>query len=320
MGGDPIWHNSSASTEAAECLEWLDALGKQARRARQVSWMPVFSAGVIALIGSWLYLPSPRPQSLAPAVGHSGGAAGLWLPGTPLAHPLAASIFWLVALPAWYVVGTIYYRGQLRAHGWRTPVWRWSLTGVGLLAALAVSAPARAWFQLGAGSLPWASRSDWAGRGFGPLFIMVLTLPLLAWSERNRLLFAISVILAGTVAFADLYNISDMLGPVGPSIGDSANALFVGLTFIASGTVLRIMHRQKQPAKEQPVTMAHLVGNLGHVLRLPGAFLRTSVWPGRPLQSALPARAPRLRAPLTENCPPAPGRAAGRGRPRPRPS
>ena len=196
-------------------LEWSSTLGSHARRARQGSWWPLCAAGAVALAAAPLYLPAGGHHAPS-TLGAPGSVTSVLLSGMPIAHPLGAAAFWLVTVPAWYLACAIYYRRRAARTGYHTSPWLWAVAGVVLFGVLAASVPVAGGLHLGPGYLPWLTSTDLVSRGIVPLSALVLVLPLLAWAERSLPLVVIWGPLAGAALFADLYDLSNLFGNVGP--------------------------------------------------------------------------------------------------------
>jgi preprotein translocase subunit SecG len=241
MARAPVADESLSVDDSSDWLGWAEALSARVRRARQGSWWPVFTAGLLLLAASPLYLP-PGSQQLPASAPVSPGTGAL-LSAQGLAHPLAATVFWLVAVSAWYASNALYYRRRAGARGYRTSWWPWAAVGLLVLAVLALSLPVASGLHIAPRWLPLMTSSDFTDRGFGPVLAVLVSVPLLAWAERSRVLLVVSAVLAGAWALADLYDVSNLMGSAGASFGLAANAWLLGGSFVVSGLALRTYQR-----------------------------------------------------------------------------
>lgn len=230
--------------DAKELLNWVGSLKSNVRAARQGSWLPVFSAGLLTLAASWLYLPAALPLATRSLAGPTGTIATSAVGGAPLIHPGVLALFWAVAIPVWYGCSALYYRRRSFRSGYQAPVKLWLLAGCALGVVLATSVPVGTWLHLRPTFLPWTGGGDWNGPAVMPLFVIVLALPVLAWAEKSLSLLVASLVLVGAVLLGALYQVDNVLGASRASIGTTANVALIGLVFLISGTVLYALQRE----------------------------------------------------------------------------
>jgi len=251
MANDLVAQGTSA-TNPAEWLEWVGQLTTCARRARQSSWWALTTAGAMVLASAPLYLPVGHPDRPG-QVNTNLHPSSLLLSGSPTAHPWGAALFWLVAVPVWYLACVLRYQRSAALSGYRTSPWLWGTAGLAAFGLLAASAPTATGLDLAPGLVPWVVGNDILGRGMAPLFVLLVPLGALAWAERSRPLALAWPVLAGAVTFCDLYNVSNTLARVGPAVGRAANVALVGLVFLAGGLGTRSFQR---PPRSRAVVMA----------------------------------------------------------------
>jgi hypothetical protein len=221
--------------QAAGLLEWTEHVVQRRRRIRGAAWWPTAVAGVVILLAAPFYLPSHR----APPVSAANSIETLVVNSTPIAHPAAAGAYWLVAVPVWYLVSCLYYRGRAIKTGVKTPILGWCIVGLAAMALDVLLSPAAARVHVFEGEVAWLTNSYLAVRGLGPVMAIVVAIPLLAWAERNRRLALAWCVILATTLTAALYDVSNLLGRFGPDVGTTVNVCLVGVVFLLCASLLR---------------------------------------------------------------------------------
>jgi hypothetical protein len=160
--------------------------------------------------------------------------------GMSTASPRAVAIYWLITLPiAYLLIGWWYfYRG--RRKGVATSPLSYVLIGIGLLALLVLTSGRISELL----HLPkWTHVfvfGDLVLRGLVPLLTIGFGLFVLSYLERSRALVVFSAaFLALALALAllvNLYNVENVVGRLGYSVGPEIGVFVAGLFMLGGGT------------------------------------------------------------------------------------
>lgn len=233
---------STGSERVAEAMgpeqaaEWLAGVRQVRSRARLETrgwWFPLIAFGIVVLSTAACYVP--------PAPAAAGGQANLdasLIMGILSTRAAVISVLWILGLGASYVASFLYYRHRGMRAGLVRMTWPWAVAGAVLMAIVVVTSPGvvntlglPTYLMLGTGF------SDLFVRGLGPLLSVAVALPLLAWIERSAVLAAFSLAFLGLTLWVSLYDVENLLGPAGASMGTAANVSVAGATLLVAGLV-----------------------------------------------------------------------------------
>lgn len=226
-----------------ELLSHLDRLRRDARAARHAYWFPLVLFGLLTCASVPFYMSDVTQAGAGVAIlrvtspptllgGLQGGGNGLLL-----------AWYWALALIAGYLLTYAWYRRHQRRAGIRTPARAFTITGI-VLAALAFLGPLLAAdlpFRYAPVGLPVANL--WV-RGTFAFLIAAVGLWVLAWAERSRALALIALAYTGATLLASLYNVENLLYPLGwnPGYGSASarlaelpNVLLPALVLLIAG-------------------------------------------------------------------------------------
>ena len=150
--------------------------------------------------------------------------------------------YWALALVAGYLLTWAWYRRHQRLAGIRTPARAFAITGI-VLAALAFLGPLLV-ANLSFPFPPVAAVEDLWVRGTFAFLIAAAGLWVLAWAERSRALAVITLAYTGAALLASLYNVENLLYPLGwnPGYGSASarlamlpNVLLPALVLLVAG-------------------------------------------------------------------------------------
>ncbi len=223
--------------EAADLLDSLGRLRRDARAARHAYWFPLVLFGVLTCAavpfyvrpettGGFAIFVRPGPRQYLQVLGG--------LPGFYVRNNLG--YYWLAALVGGLALTLLWYRRHARRIGLRTPS-RGYLITMAVLTGLALVVPLVA-------ELP----GDLTVRGTFAFLIIAAGLCVLAWAERSRALAVIAAIYAGTAVLASLYDIENVF-PIGwnPS-PDLPNVLLPALVLLGGGAAAAVGQRRRRSA------------------------------------------------------------------------
>jgi hypothetical protein len=247
--GEPAGANGTQPGSQSELLGEMEALRRQARRARHAYWFPLVLLGLLTCASVPFYiLPTQQvPVGSGTLTVVSGsGTSGPWLPflgGMPDPTQGYLAYYWIAALPGALLLTQLWYWWHARRIGLQTPARGYLITTatVGVLATvipLLSQVRSPHWLRfLGRLNVLWPG--DLVIRGTFPFFIMALGLFALAWAERSRALAVTAVIYTGAALLADLYDVSNLTSRLGwtPAPGDQAlpNVLLPALVLLVAG-------------------------------------------------------------------------------------
>jgi hypothetical protein len=228
-----------------ELLGELVGLRRRARSARHAYWFPLVLFGLLSCAALPFYRPAfplagARQGSGAVAAVRSGqAAAGLpVLGGNPLQGSFFLGYYWLVALVGGYLLCALWYRRHARLAGLQTPAHGYVTTGVVLTVAALLLPPLSRFAALRWLAVLWPG--DLVFRGTFPFLIIAAGLCVLAWAERSRVLAATALVYSGAALLASLYDVSNLVAPLGWSPAGSwpsslANVLLPAAVLLAAG-------------------------------------------------------------------------------------
>ena len=206
----------------------LDRLRSGVRERSRLWWFPLALFGGLVLLALPFHVDwsgrGPRDVSYSWPLGALVTWAGIDSPA-----PLVTGTYWLVALTAGYIGTGLYYRRHALATGLRRPV-RW-FVGLGLALTLVVF-PLR-WVLF---ILPlWRTTSA--------LVVVLLTVLVLAFRERDRWLWAVSAVLTVVTVLVNSYNVENVLFRLGLDYSSTwaslPNVALPGLVLLAGGLLGR---------------------------------------------------------------------------------
>jgi hypothetical protein len=236
--------SGNAARPPEELLSDLARLRRQARSARHAYWFPLVLFGLLTCASIPFYVSDVTQAGAGVAVlrasapptllgGEQAGRDGLFL-----------AWYWALALVAGYLLTWAWYRRHQRRVGLRTPARAVTITGI-VLAALAFLGPllvADLSFPYGPIGLPVG---DLWVRGTFAFLIAAAGLWMLAWAERSRALGVIALVYTGAALLASLYNVENLLYPLGWNSGDGIasarlamlpNVLLPAFVLLVAGT------------------------------------------------------------------------------------
>jgi hypothetical protein len=249
--------------EVDELLHELDRLRRFTRAVRHGFWLPLVLLGLLMIGATPLYF-SPSSQALLGAPGrvvfkarlgasHSGyvppchvvhgvvytpctatnaTAGATYFPsGVSTASPRAIAVYWLIALPLAYVILAVWAHRRAIRRGVATSMLVYALTGIVLVALMVVSG-------LLTGAWPTAARlSSIGNRGLLALLVIALGLLVLAYRERSRAMWAISLVFLGYVILINLYDLDNFIARFGISVGPEVGVFIGGVFTLLAGAV-----------------------------------------------------------------------------------
>jgi hypothetical protein len=206
--------------EARAVLDEVVRLRAQTRRERQAFWFPLLVFALVVLISAWFY---PPRSALGVAAESDSGVPAAML-GGQLSSRSSAPVYWLIAIPAGYLLTAAYYLWRARRRGVVSP-WRiWALSGVGLF-ALVVFLVQYSW-----GFLP----GDLAVRGLLPLLAIAVGFAVLAATHRSLEFGIFAALFFALALTANLYDMSNLTERVGIRDGQGVymNNVFTGVALM----------------------------------------------------------------------------------------
>jgi hypothetical protein len=214
MGTDAGGIFGVAHEDAGQVLETLERVRHDTRSARHGFWFPLVLFGAVILGALPFYYFSIGQFN--EAITNSGGGRPSLLDrfgfgaGASM-HAWGAALFWLISIPAAYILVAAFYRIRARRTGVQGRVWPFVVTGLVLFLLLLVTAPgvvyllnAPTWFVSWQGQI-----GDLYARGLTPILVIALALFVLARLERSWAMLWISVLFLPIALLANLYNISN---------------------------------------------------------------------------------------------------------------
>ena len=235
--------SGNAALPPEELLSDLARLRRQARSARHAYWFPLVLFGLLTCASIPFYVSDVPQAGAGVAVlevtspptllgGAQAGRDGLFL-----------AWYWALALVAGYLLTWAWYRRHQRRVGLRTPARAFAVTGI-VLAALAFLGP----LLLASLSSPYIPVGlpveDLWVRGTFAFLVAAAGLWVLAWAERSRALAVITLAYTGAALLASLYNVENLLYPLGwnPGYGIASarlamlpNVLLPALVLLVAG-------------------------------------------------------------------------------------
>jgi len=234
--------SGNAALPPEELLSDLARLRRQARSARHAYWFPLILFGLLTCASIPFYVSDVPQAGAGVAVlqvtspptllgGAQAGRDGLFL-----------AWYWALALVAGYLLTWAWYRRHQRRVGLRTPARAFAVTGIVLPpwpSSARCSWPA---------CRPRTYRSACPSRTCGTRHVRVPVaaagLWVLAWAERSRALAVITLAYTGAALLASLYNVENLLYPLGwnPGYGIASarlamlpNVLLPALVLLVAG-------------------------------------------------------------------------------------
>jgi hypothetical protein len=187
---------------ARDLVADLDRLREATRERSRVWWFPLTVFGALILLALPLHVnwsPGTAETETTPSFWES--LVVLTWGGLDSPHPVLTGLYWFVALTVGYVGTGLYYRRHALATGLRHPV-RWFVT-LGLLLTV-LFLPLRVVLFM----LPlW--------RTTAAVVVVTLTVLVLAVRERDRRLWAVTVVLAAVTVLVNAYNTENLLFRLG---------------------------------------------------------------------------------------------------------
>jgi hypothetical protein len=249
--------------EVDDLLHELDRLRRFTRAVRHGFWLPLVLLGLLMIGATPLYF-SPSSKAvlgapgrvvfkprlgairagyippchvahgvvLTPCTPTSGTAGATYFPsGVTTASPRAIALYWLVALPLAYVIMAVWAHRRAIRRGVATSMLVYALTGVGLVALTVLSGLLTgAWFTA-------AQLSSIGSRGLIALFVIALGLLVLAYRERSRAMWAISLVFLGYVILINLYDLDNLAVRFGIGVGPEIGVFIGGVFTLLAGAV-----------------------------------------------------------------------------------
>jgi len=211
-----------------ELLSDLDRLRRQARSTRHAYWFPLVLFGLLTCASVPFYVSDVTQAGVGVAIFRASGPPTLLGGEQAGQNGLLLAWYWALALIAGYLLTWAWYRRHQRRVGLRTPARAFTITGIAL-AALAFLGP------LLAADLPFRNTpiglpvADLWVRGTFAFLIAAAGLWVLAWAERSRALALITLAYTGAALLASLYNVENLLYPLGwnPGYGSASARLAV---------------------------------------------------------------------------------------------
>jgi hypothetical protein len=235
--------SGNAALPPEELLSDLARLRRQARSTRHAYWFPLILFGLLTRASVPFYVADLTQAGVGVAVlrvsapptllgGEQAGRDGLFL-----------AWYWALALVAGYLLTWAWYRRHQRRVGLRTAARAFAVTGI-VLAALAFLGP----LLLASLSSPYTPVGlpveDLWVRGTFAFLVAAAGLWVLAWAERSRALAIITLVYTGAALLASLYNVENLLYPLGwnPGYGSASarlamlpNVLLPALVLLVAG-------------------------------------------------------------------------------------
>ncbi len=180
----------------AQLLAEVQALRDRASAAAHAYWLPLllFGALICGSLAFYLGLGPARPVFLTrpgrglpcgPGLGDLCGAHVV----VHVFHIAALGYYWQLAIPAGVVLTVLWYRWRGNKVGLRTPALGFLITGL-ILSELVLLVP----LLLSQSSSPGVQDVISAARKAGALVIIAALLWVLAWTERSRVLAAVTAV------------------------------------------------------------------------------------------------------------------------------
>jgi hypothetical protein len=234
-------HGDEPVTDPQGTLAEVARLRSRARQDGRGWWMPLVLFGVLVLGAAPLYWGGPPLQDSSIA-GPFSMALVMAFGGVFTAQPVAAAVYWLIALVVGFVGSGIWYRRHAQRVGLRRPVLAFVVTGltVTLLLLALQSVP---YLNFPLFYLSW--------RGTSSIAVISVSLFVLARLERSRALLLYAVGFLGVAVLVGTYNVENLVMAVGVPYGDWAPAtpvLVPGLVLLAGGLAARLSTaRRREP-------------------------------------------------------------------------
>lgn len=217
-------------------------------------WLPFGLFGLIILGAIGLYHdPSclPGPSSCG---SHLGGFAlhFLYTGLTPTFDPRTSIVlYWIIALPLGFLAVTTFFLLRSRESGSGVRSIPSVVTGVAILAVLALTSPGDDWEWMPKILLP----PNLTVRGLVAILIIGISLLVFAWSERNLTLGFISALFVVVGFVVNLYDVSNVSGVIANSYS-APNLILPGgfLALCAGGLGLAELPRRASSQISEPPT------------------------------------------------------------------
>jgi hypothetical protein len=159
--------------------------------------------------------------------------------------PRAIAIYWLISLPIAYLLIGWWYFSRGRRKGVTTSPLSYVLVGIGLLALLVLtSARMSELLHLPA----WTHVlviGDLVVRGLVPLLTIALGLFVLSYIERSRTLALFSAAFLGLALLVNLYDLENVAGRLGYSVGPEIGVFVAGLFMLGGGAGFALLRRRE---------------------------------------------------------------------------
>jgi len=219
--------SGNAALPPEELLSDLARLRRQARSARHAYWFPLVLFGLLTCASVPFYVSDVTQAGVGVAILRAPGPPTLLGGEQAGGNGLFLAWYWALALVAGYLLTWAWYRRHQRRVGIKTPARAFTTTGI-VLAALAFLGPLLA-ADLPFGYGPVPPVEDLWVRGTFAFLIAAAGLWVLAWAERSRALALITLAYTGAALLASLYNVENLLYPLGwnPGFGSASARLTV---------------------------------------------------------------------------------------------
>lgn len=169
--------------EPRRLLETAHELAQRVRKAQRATWFPLVVLAAVTFVAIPVYRYSSKAKGACETV---RGVAGSANEVCTVSHP-AGFIYWPVALVLAYAGIAAWYLRTSRARGVGTRVWPYVTTGI-VIAALATGESLWTYHHIGS-----LDSQAWASRLASPAVAIGVSLLVLAWAERNRVLLALTL-------------------------------------------------------------------------------------------------------------------------------
>jgi hypothetical protein len=242
-------HTPQSPAAARRTVDEVTGLRRRTRRARQAFWFPLMVFGALILGSAPLYsLPPPASIFDGVVVGNGYDPLG----GELATDPHAASLFWLIGIPAAYLLTAAFYLWRGHRRGVRT-TWRaYVVTGLGLFAVVALllvnlprKVPGRRFFLNVFHHLP----GDLVIRGLIPLLAIAVGFMILSLAERSWALGLFAVVFFAVALTANLYDMSNVADRLalrggGPEVNNIVAGLLAPLAGVGFGLAALLRGRR----------------------------------------------------------------------------
>jgi hypothetical protein len=151
----------------------------------------------------------------------------------------AIAIYWLIALPLAYVIAAVWAHRRALRRGVATPMFAYAVTGIALVTLLVLA-------DILSGTWSAAVQVSSVGRrGLAALFVIGLGLPVLAYRERSREMWAFSLAFLGYVTLINLYDLDNVTARLGFSVGPEVGVFLGGVFTLLAGLAFAVKQQQQ---------------------------------------------------------------------------